>query len=57
MAVRENVPLELIHLDIYNPINVRVGHDTSYFITFIYNFVNNGYMYLISPLMENSKYS
>lgn len=54
MAVRENVPLELIHLDIYNPINVRVGHDTSYFITFIYNFIDNGYMYLISPLMENS---
>jgi len=54
MAVRENVPLELIHLDIYNPINVRVGHDTSYFISFIYNFTDNGHMYLIFPLMGNS---
>ena len=41
-------PLQLIHLDIYGPMNVKARHGAIYFITFIDGFTRYGYVYLIS---------
>jgi len=37
-AKRASSPLQLIHSDIYGPINVRARHRAKYFITFINDF-------------------
>ena len=37
-AIRAELSLQLIHSNIYGPINVRVRHGASYFITFINDF-------------------
>ena len=41
-------PLQLIHSDIYGPLNVKSRHEAVYFITFIDDFTLYGYVYLIS---------
>ena len=47
-AIKAQIALQLVHLDICGPINVRTRHDASYFITFIDDFTRFGYVYLIS---------
>ena len=37
-AKRASSPLQLIHLDICGPMNVRARHERNYFITFIDDF-------------------
>ena len=47
-AIKAQIALQLVHLHICGPINVRTRHDASYFITFIDDFTRFGYVYLIS---------
>ena len=47
-GVRAEIPLQLIHSDIYGLMNVRARHDALYFITFIDEFTRYGHVYLIS---------
>ena len=51
-AKRACFPLELIHSDIYGPMNVRARHGAQYFITFIDDFTLFGHVYLISHRSE-----
>ena len=44
--------LELIHSDIFGPMNVRERHGAQYFITFIDDFTRFGHFYLISHRYE-----
>ena len=44
--------LQLIHSDIYGPMNVRERHGANYFITFINDFTHFGHVYLISHKSE-----
>ena len=39
--------LELIHTDVYGPLNVRAKGNFEYFITFIDNYLRYGYIYLL----------
>ena len=47
-GTRVESPLQLIHLDICGPMNVRVRHGAVYFITFIDDYTRYGFVYLIS---------
>ena len=47
-GTRAEFPLQLIHLDICGPMNIRARQGVVYFITFIDNFTRYGYVYLIS---------
>ena len=47
-AKRACFPLELIHSDIYGPMNVRARHGAQYFITFIDDLTRFNHVYLIS---------
>ena len=51
-AKRASIPLQLIHLDICGPMNVRARHEGNYFITFIDDFTRFGHVYLISHKSE-----
>ena len=51
-AKRACFPLELIHSDIYDPMNVRARHGSQYFITFIDDFMYFGHVYLIFHISE-----
>ena len=46
--MRAEIPLQLIHSDIYGPMSVRARYDTLYFITFIDEFSHYAHVYLIS---------
>src|SRR5215813_2498834 len=46
-GLRANQPLELIHLDVYGPMNVRARGGYEYFITFIDDYSRYGYVYLM----------
>jgi transposase InsO family protein len=52
MAVRATQPLELIHSDIYGPMNVKAHHGASYFLTFIDDYTRYGYVQLIAHRYE-----
>ena len=43
-AIRAQIPLQLVHLDVCGPMNVRAKHGASYFITFIYDFTRFSYV-------------
>lgn len=45
-------PLQLIHFDIYGPINLSSKHKALYFIIFIYDYSHFSYVYLISHKLE-----
>jgi len=47
-AKRASSPLQLIHSDIYEPINMRARQERNYFIIFIDDFTWFGQVYLIS---------
>ena len=47
-AIKAQIPLQLVHLNVCGPMNVRAKHGASYFITFIDDFTKFGYIYLIS---------
>ena len=47
-ATRESSLLELIHLDICGPMNVKARHRAIYFITLIDNYLRYGYVCLLS---------
>ena len=47
-TIRAQITLQLVHVDISSPMNVRAKHGTSYFITIINDFTRFGYVYLIS---------
>uniref|UniRef100_A0A2N9IQ42 Integrase catalytic domain-containing protein n=1 Tax=Fagus sylvatica TaxID=28930 RepID=A0A2N9IQ42_FAGSY len=51
-AVRATQPLELIHSDIYGPMNVKARHGASYFLTFIDDYTRYGYVQLIAHRYE-----
>ena len=51
-AKRATSNLQLIHSDIYGPMNVRARHGANYFITFIDNFTRFDHVYLISYKSE-----
>ena len=51
-ATRVEYPLQLIHSDLYGPLNVRTRHGASYFITFIDDFTLFGDVFLISHKFE-----
>ena len=51
-AVRATQPLELIHLDICGPMNVKERHGASYFLTFIDDYTRYGYIQLIAHRYE-----
>lgn len=51
-AKRSSSPLQLIHLDICGPMNVRARHGENYFITFIDDSTQFGHVYLISHKFE-----
>ena len=46
------IPLQLIHFDIYGPMSVRARHDALYFITFIDDFTRYDHVYMISHKLE-----
>ena len=47
-ASRASSPLELIHCDICEAINVKARHEAFYFLPFIDNYSRYGYVYLLS---------
>jgi transposase InsO family protein len=51
-AVRATQPLELIHSDIYRPMNVKARHGALYFLTFIDDYTRYGYVQLIAHRYE-----
>ena len=51
-AVRATQSLELIHLDICEPMNVKANHGASYFLTFIDDYTRYGYVQLIAHRYE-----
>ena len=55
-ATRAEFPLQLIHTDIYGPMNIRARHGAVYFITFIDDYTRFGYVYLISHKSEALDY-
>ena len=44
---RAKKPLELVHLDVYKPLNIQTRGGYEYFISFIDDFSRYGYIYLI----------
>ena len=44
---RTNALLELVHTDVYGPINIKARGGYEYFITFIDDHSKYGYLYLI----------
>ena len=54
-AVRATQPLELIHSEIYGPINVKSRHGASYFLTFIDDYTRYDYVQLIAHHYERSE--
>ena len=50
--MRASSPLELIHYDIYGPMNVKAHHGVIYFITLIDDYSRNAYVYLLSHRYE-----
>lgn len=56
-GIRAEAPLQLIHYNIYNPMNIRATDDAIYFITFINNFTRFRHVYLISQKSEALSYS
>ena len=46
-GTRAKFPLQLIHSDICGLMNIRARHRAIYFITFIHDFTQYGYVYLI----------
>ena len=52
-AKRTTSQLQLIHSDIYGPMNVRTKHGAKYFITFIDDFIRFDHVYLISHKSES----
>ena len=46
-------PIELVHLDIYGPMNKKARHGASYFLTLIDDYSRYGYVYLISHRHES----
>ena len=51
-AMRATQPLELIHLDICGPMNVKSRHGVSYFLTYIDDYTRYGYVQLIAHHYE-----
>ena len=51
-GTRVEIPLQLIHFDICDPMSVRARHDALYFITFIDYFTRYDHVYLISHKLE-----
>jgi hypothetical protein len=51
-AVKATQPLLLIHLDICGPMNVKACHGASYFLTFIDDYTQYGYIQLIAHRYE-----
>ena len=51
-TIRAQITLQLVHVDISGPMNVRAKHGASYFITFIDDFTRFNYVYLISHKFE-----
>ena len=51
-AMRATQPLELIHLDIWGPMNVKSRHGASYFLTYIDDYTRYGYVQLIAHHYE-----
>uniref|UniRef100_A0A2N9GLJ0 Integrase catalytic domain-containing protein n=1 Tax=Fagus sylvatica TaxID=28930 RepID=A0A2N9GLJ0_FAGSY len=51
-AMRATQPLELIHSDIWGPMNVKARHGASYFLTFIDDYTRYGYVQLIAHRSE-----
>ena len=51
-AKRAISKLQLIHSDIYGPMNVRARHGVNYFIIFIDDFTHFGHVYLIFHRFE-----
>ena len=51
-GIRATVSLELIHSDVYGPMNVRARHEAFYFIMFIDDFIRYGHVYLVSHKSE-----
>jgi len=47
-GIKVELPLQFVHSNICDPLNVRTSHKASYFITFINNFMCFNYVYLIS---------
>jgi Integrase core domain len=52
-GTRSEFSLQLIHLDIYGPMNVRARHGGRYFITFIDGYTRYCHVYLISHKSES----
>ena len=46
-GIRAEKPLQLIHYDIFGPMNVKAKHGALYFITFIDDYSRFGHVYLI----------
>ncbi|KAL0402050.1 UNVERIFIED_CONTAM: hypothetical protein Slati_4234900 [Sesamum latifolium] len=55
-AKRATHPLELVHLDICGPMNVRARHGAFYFLTFIDDYSRYGSAYLLSHRSEALDY-
>uniref|UniRef100_A0A2N9ERH0 Retroviral polymerase SH3-like domain-containing protein n=1 Tax=Fagus sylvatica TaxID=28930 RepID=A0A2N9ERH0_FAGSY len=51
-AMRATQPLELIHSNICEPMNVKARHGASYFLTFIDDYTRYGYVQLIAHRYE-----
>ena len=51
-GTRAQLPLQIIHSDIYRPMNVGARHGGVYFITFIDDYTRFGHVYLISHKSE-----
>ena len=45
-------PIELVHSDIYGPMNKKASHRASYFLTLIDDYSRYGYVYLLSHRHE-----
>jgi hypothetical protein len=51
-AVRATQPLEFFHSDICGPMNIKARHDASYFLTYIDDYTQYGYVQLIAHCYE-----
>ncbi|KAA0061263.1 gag/pol protein [Cucumis melo var. makuwa] len=46
-GLKAEVPLELVHLDLYGPMNVKARGEYKYFISFIDDYSRYDHVYLI----------
>ena len=53
-AIRAELPLQLIHLDIYGLMNMKTRHGASYFINFTDDFTHVGHVYVTSHKFEET---